>query len=109
MPYSILLNADHALFLTCLGVHSVVGTSTFWLAWRYLRHRPAALAREARILSRALAADDDLPDILVQLPAFNERELILRAAEAVQKLDWPHRFLHVQILDDSTDPESQEA
>ena len=109
MPYSILLNADHALFLTCLGVHSLVGTSNFWLASRYLRHRPAALARETRLLSRALAADDDLPDILLQLPTFNERELISRAAEAAQKFDWPRRFLHVQVLDDSTEPESREA
>ncbi|HEX3431012.1 MAG TPA: glycosyltransferase family 2 protein [Rhizomicrobium sp.] len=109
MPYSILLTADHALFVTCLGIHSVLGTSNFWLASRYLRHRPAALGREARLLSRTLPADVDLPDILLQLPTFNERGLILRAAEAAEKLDWPRNRLHVQILDDSTDAQSRNA
>jgi len=57
MPNAILLTVDHAIFLGCLGIHSVLGTSTFWLASRYLRHRPAALAREARLRSRALPAE----------------------------------------------------
>ena len=109
MPYSLLLTADHAVFLTCLGVHSLLGTSTFWVASRYLRDRRTALMREAQLLSLRLPADEDLPDVLVQLPGFNERELILRAANAAKNFDWPHDRLHVQILDDSTDPESRTA
>jgi cellulose synthase/poly-beta-1,6-N-acetylglucosamine synthase-like glycosyltransferase len=109
MPDAILLTVDHAIFLGCLGIHAVLGTSTFWLASRYLRHRPAALAREARLLSRALPADEHLPDVLLQLPAFNEHGLIVRAAEAAKRLDWPRHRLHVQILDDSTDLESRHA
>jgi len=109
MPYSILWTANHAVFLACLGIHSVLATSTFWLATRYLRYRRAALAFEAQLLSRPLPAEERLPDILLQLPTFNEGRLIVRATEAVTEFDWPPHRLHVQILDDSTDAESRAA
>src|SRR5205085_416337 len=106
---SLPLSANHAVFLTCLGIHSLLGTSAFWLASTYLRRRAAATASEARLLSRLLPAEGDLPDVLIQLPTFNERDLILRAAHALKRLDWPRQRLHVQILDDSTDPQSRTA
>lgn len=109
MPYSILFALNHTVFLICLGVHCVLGTSAFWLAGSYLRRRSEALAREKRLFSVALPADANLPDVLVQLPTFNERNLILRAARATATLDWPHHRLHVQVLDDSTDAESRAA
>lgn len=109
MPHSILFALDHALFLTCLGIHSVLAASTFWLVWRYLRSRRAGLVREAELLSRALPTNKDLPDVLLQLPTFNEHGLIVRAARAALKIDWPPERLHVQILDDSTDTESRSA
>ena len=107
MPNSILFALNHVIFLACLGVHSALATSAFWLALRFLRERRTALEREGRLLSRSLPADEILPDILLQLPTFNERGLIRRAAEAAKHLDWPHHRLHVQVLDDSTDARSR--
>ena len=109
MPTSFLFTLDHVVYLTCLGIHSVFATSAFWLAARYLRGRPAAVARETSLLSRTLPADEDLQDILLQLPTFNEHGLIVRAAQAAKDLRWPHTRLHVQILDDSTNAESRTA
>ena len=109
MPYAIFFRLDHAIFVTCLGIHSVLGTSAFWLAAQYRYHRPTALAREMKRLSTPLPPDESLPDVLLQVPTFNERSLILRAALAVSSLDWPRNRLHVQILDDSTDAESRVA
>ncbi len=45
----------------------------------------------------------DLPHVLVQLPVFNEREVVERALEAAAALDWPRDRLRIQLLDDSTD------
>lgn len=109
MLHSMLFAVDHAVFLTCLGIHSVLGTSAFWLAARYQRHRPTALPRERRLLSVSLPADADLPHILLQVPTFNEGGLILRAADGIANLRWPRDRLHVQVLDDSTDTESRTA
>jgi len=53
-----------------------------------------------------LAADataTSTPDVLIQLPLYNEAELVERVLTAVAALDWPREHLAVQVLDDSTD------
>lgn len=63
----------------------------------------------ARLLAgrrRALVADlsgGELPRVLVQLPLYNEGELVRRILGAVAELDWPRERLEIQVLDDSTD------
>ena len=54
-------------------------------------------------LPRAFLPEADLPDVLVQIPVFNEHEVALGAIRAAAALDWPRRKLHIQMLDDSTD------
>ena len=103
MPYSEIFQFNHALLLSCLAIHCLLGASVFWIAVQYLLHRQQALANEARLLALPLPPENDLPDVLIQLPTFNEGALIARVAEAVKSLDWPTARLHVQILDDSTD------
>jgi cellulose synthase/poly-beta-1,6-N-acetylglucosamine synthase-like glycosyltransferase len=98
-----ILDLDHAIFLLCLAFYGALGSSFFLSLFQYLRHRRQGMAEEARILALPLPADDCLPHILVQLPAFNEGALIRRVANAVGNLDWPRQLLHVQVLDDSTD------
>ena len=43
------------------------------------------------------------PTVLVQIPVFNEREVVRRVLEAVGRFDYPRDLLSVQVLDDSTD------
>jgi cellulose synthase/poly-beta-1,6-N-acetylglucosamine synthase-like glycosyltransferase len=50
-----------------------------------------------------LPPTDELPAVLVQLPVYNELEVIGRAISAAAALDWPRDRLRVQVLDDSTD------
>jgi cellulose synthase/poly-beta-1,6-N-acetylglucosamine synthase-like glycosyltransferase len=103
MAFSQFASLDHAIFLSCLVIHCLFGASVFWIAAQYVLKRNDSLAREARLLQLALPLDGGLPRMLIQLPTFNEGALILRIAEAVKRLDWPHDRLEVQILDDSTD------
>ena len=79
------------LFLASQGLHSL------WLLWRFRRHRPAQRA------PCAVLRTDDVPTVLVQLPVFNERDVVARLVAAVGRLDWPRARLRVQLLDDSTD------
>jgi len=97
------LEFDHQVFLLCLAFYCVLGSTFFWILIQYLRLRRRSTAEEARILALPLPADSGLPNILVQLPTFNEGTLIRRAAKAAANLDWPRQLLHVQVLDDSTD------
>jgi cellulose synthase/poly-beta-1,6-N-acetylglucosamine synthase-like glycosyltransferase len=43
------------------------------------------------------------PQVLVQLPLYNEALVVPRLLEAVGALDWPRDRLRIQVLDDSTD------
>ena len=43
------------------------------------------------------------PDVLVQLPVYNEMLVVERVIAAACALDWPQAALHIQVLDDSTD------
>jgi cellulose synthase/poly-beta-1,6-N-acetylglucosamine synthase-like glycosyltransferase len=47
------------------------------------------------------------PTVCVQLPMFNEHAVARRVIEAAASLDWPADRLSVQVLDDSTDPDTQ--
>jgi cellulose synthase/poly-beta-1,6-N-acetylglucosamine synthase-like glycosyltransferase len=51
----------------------------------------------------ALASDDDLPTVTVQLPLFNEATVATRLLDHVAKFDYPKSRLEIQVLDDSTD------
>jgi cellulose synthase/poly-beta-1,6-N-acetylglucosamine synthase-like glycosyltransferase len=54
-----------------------------------------------------LLADADLPHILVQIPVFNESDMVAGALRCAAALDWPQDKLHIQLLDDSTDHTTQ--
>ena len=103
MLATLLLALDHAGFLSCLALYCALASTYAWTLIAYLGNRQRGEAVEARLLSLPLPANDKLPCVLIQLPTFNEGRLVLRAAEAIASLDWPHDRLHVQFLDDSTD------
>ncbi|MDB5233703.1 MAG: histidine kinase [Hymenobacter sp.] len=43
------------------------------------------------------------PHVLVQLPLYNEQNVVERVIDAVAALDYPTNRLHIQVLDDSND------
>jgi len=103
MIFQFLAELNYGILLTSLTILCLFGIHYAWLVMRLLRYRRASLAEEARILNTPLPADALLPHVLVQIPTFNEHNLVWRVAEAVGRFDWPKDRLHIQILDDSTD------
>ena len=49
-----------------------------------------------------------VPKVCVQLPMFNEDAVAERVIAAACALDWPQGRLEVQVLDDSTDPDTRQ-
>lgn len=49
---------------------------------------------------------DPSQQILVQLPVYNEQNVVRRLIRAASELDWPINNLQIQVLDDSTDETS---
>jgi len=70
------------------------------LYWRR-RHGPRYRAELAKTRATAALGHTLLPEVLVQVPVFNEPAVVERAIDAVAALDYP--ALEIQILDDSTD------
>ena len=70
----------------------IYGSWLHWLSWRYRNSGP-----------RRPAQPLPLPHVTVQLPVFNEENVIARLLNSVGKLDWPAELLQIQLLDDSTD------
>ena len=98
---NLLVQIDHGLLLASLIACALLGLTFFWLLATHLLRRKSALDREARLLATPLPKE--LPQLLLQLPTFNEGRLIRRLAARVEALSWPRNRLQVQILDDSTD------
>ncbi|MBB1073041.1 glycosyltransferase [Rhodoferax sp. 4810] len=68
---------------------------------RWSTHRPSWLPSPPRLIPASPLTN--YPDVLVQLPLFNEGELVTQILTAVTALDWPRDKLWIQVLDDSTD------
>ncbi len=94
-----MLTAEHSvgLFLT-LGL-VILAFCSLNLATLTL----ARLIAPKRRIGMSTIAESDLPQVLVQLPLFNEGELVERILGAAMALDWPRDRLQIQVLDDSTD------
>ena len=73
--------ATHRLVLLCMT----------WMHRRNTVPTPPALG------------DARAPTVLVQMPVYDERDVVARLLTAVAALDWPRDRLHLQLLDDSDD------
>jgi cellulose synthase/poly-beta-1,6-N-acetylglucosamine synthase-like glycosyltransferase len=81
--------------------------SAFAVLALFALHR-LSLLRLARATPPACAttALEPLPRVTIQLPIYNERFVVERLLRAVFALDYPHRLLQIQVLDDSSDDTS---
>ena len=80
-------------YLAVLGLLSVNGIHRAWLCVHWWR-------REAVTVPAAPAV---WPEVTVQLPVFNERDVVGRLVRHAGALDYPRDRLEIQVLDDSTD------
>ena len=87
------------LYIATISLLAVYGLHSLWLLAKFLIHRRRAIP--------APVAGDEVPAVLVQLPVFNERDVVERLVDAVGRLDWPRHRLRIQLLDDSTDDSAE--
>jgi cellulose synthase/poly-beta-1,6-N-acetylglucosamine synthase-like glycosyltransferase len=88
----------HVAGVAGLALYGLLGFVTLYL---FLRHRHA----------RTEPPPDprDWPLVTVQLPVYNEREVVERLIDATAALDYPPDRLQIQLLDDSTDDTTSRA
>ncbi len=102
MPFSWIDAARLAVLGSWFGILAVLAAyglhRLFILAlyWRHRGERPP-MGRLDEL------PDARLPRVTVQLPVYNEANVVTRLVDAAARLDWPRDRLDVQVLDDSTD------
>ncbi len=80
--------------LTILAIYGVYRVKQVVEFWRYSKFPPKP---------KGHFAADNLPQVTVQLPLFNEMYVVERLVKAVTEIDYPRDRLEIQVLDDSTD------
>ena len=78
-----------------LLVLSVYGSHRYFMAYLYYRHKYNLPTPKGRF--------ETPPRVTVQLPVYNEMNVVERLIGAVARLDYPRHLLQIQVLDDSTD------
>ena len=92
-------------YLLCSLVLLVFGIQCYVLTWLFLRSAPGKIPLQ-RERMRFFDTEDDparYPDVVIQLPMYNEKQVAQRSIEAAGSMDWPSDRFAVQVLDDSTD------
>ncbi|WP_051955512.1 glycosyltransferase [Beijerinckia mobilis] len=97
---SSLLLSILGLLLVASGFLALIGINIFELLIGRRLRTPAP---------GPILAEAALPHVLIQIPIFNEPEMVAGALEAAAALQWPRDRLHIQLLDDSTDDTSHAA
>jgi cellulose synthase/poly-beta-1,6-N-acetylglucosamine synthase-like glycosyltransferase len=100
VPVNSVANFAATLFAACWTLQLVLGCCFFYVLWLYRHLRAEGLAGEARLLA---LTDARLPHVVVQIPSFNEGDIVRRIGASAAAFDWPVDRLHLQFLDDSTD------
>ena len=83
------LNTLFLVLLTGFGAHRL------WLLYLFFKHgkeRPEIRERFA-----------ELPRVTIQLPMYNEMNVVERLIDTICQIDYPRDRLQIQVLDDSTD------
>ncbi|MGE0397064.1 MAG: glycosyltransferase [Kofleriaceae bacterium] len=98
---TILSHVALGLYAISIVLLSIYALHSLWLIVEFLRHRRVAARVAAAEVAMPLPAI--LPMVLVQLPVFNERDVVERMVAAAGMLRWPRARLRIQLLDDGTD------
>jgi len=102
--YSLRILFDAILTISVLGLAFVGGSFLLLIAINILELLGGARWRVP--LPPVKLAESELPHVLVQIPVFNESNMVADALYSAAHLDWPKNKLHIQLLDDSTDETS---
>ncbi len=97
--HEILLNVFMTIYTIMLVVVSTYGLHRYALVFLYWRHR--------HNVPKPAGHFDDLPNVTIQLPMFNERFVAKRIIEKTCEIDYPRDKVQIQVLDDSTDDTAQ--
>ncbi len=93
----------HSLYYFILGVYGICLLFIFMYSLSQFSLLLKVLHRNKRTPIHVPKDLKKLPLVCVQLPIYNEKEMVTRLLEAITSFDYPSHLLEIQVLDDSTD------
>lgn len=100
-------------FITfCNFILCFYGMERLFKAWLFLRVKWRQRNGTHKVIhlnglnEENLVGDQEWPKVTIQLPMYNERNVVERLILSVAKTDYPLNKLQIQVLDDSTDETS---
>lgn len=96
------------LYAVAIVFLTIYGGNLLWLSIEHVRHTEL---QEGPVPdpNRVPVPDDSWPTVTVQLPIYNEADVVDRLIDACARLDYPTDRLEIQVLDDSTDETTKRA
>jgi cellulose synthase/poly-beta-1,6-N-acetylglucosamine synthase-like glycosyltransferase len=82
------------IYTVMMFLLAAYGLHRYGLVWMWFRHRKRVFFHQTPRV---------WPMVTVQLPIFNESEVVRRLVEGALALDYPRECIEFQLLDDSTD------
>ncbi|MFC4994911.1 glycosyltransferase [Rubritalea tangerina] len=89
-----------SLILVLYGFHHYFMLALFFRAQKKIKQHNQAV-------ENLTLSSDSLPEVLTQIPLYNEFNVAERVIRAVAAIDYPKNKHFIQVLDDSTDETSQ--
>ncbi len=83
-------------YFLLLGILAIYGAHRFIVIRGYLKSRD-------KVPHTPPSRFEQLPRVTIQLPLFNERNVVDQLMEGILKVRYPRELLEIQVLDDSTD------
>ncbi len=83
-------------YFTLLTILAIYGAHRYAVVRGYLKYKHRIPQAPAKLF-------DQLPRVTIQLPLFNERNVVDQLMEGILKVRYPKELLEIQVLDDSTD------
>ena len=87
------------LFLMVYGFHSYFMIILFYLRQKKARKQVSKTVEDFYETN----SDKDLPFVTIQLPVYNEAEVVKRLMLSATEVDYPKDKFEIQVVDDSTD------
>lgn len=94
-------NIPLVVYALCSAVLIIYGLHNYFVMYLFLRKRKGLNEANAEALETYKIDDSDAPEVLTQVPLYNESAVAERVIRAVAAIDYPNHT--IQILDDSND------
>ena len=89
------------IYALCSATLIIYGWHHYFMIWLFLRSKNSIIENNKKAEEKYRIVDEDAPEVLSQIPLYNEATVAERIIRSVAEIDYPNHT--IQVLDDSDD------